>query len=141
MHSLYKTRLNRRSHDAVLLLCACGALQLPTQAPTALPVSISVLSPWHRPSANGSVLVNALDTLRLQGASATAPPSAQYNWSTANTSALPPSCLTIMGPYLSVPSTCLGVGSKYIFQLSVQEQGGQGGSARVRLQFDSQAYR
>jgi hypothetical protein len=39
-----------------------------------------------------------------------------------------------MGPYLSVPSTCLGVGSKYIFQLSVQEQGGPKGSARVRLQ-------
>lgn len=104
------------------------------QMPTALPVSITVLSPWRGPPANGTALINPTPALRLYGAVASLvyTPAHSFNWTATNGSLLPSHCLIASGPYLSLPVTCLTAGGAYLFRLFALREDGISGSAQVR---------
>lgn len=115
----------------------CVLWQAPTSAPTALPVALSVLSPWYPgDSRNATLLINPLADLRVYGGSVAAPPSTspQFNWSTSNTSVLSPARLLASGPYLTIPAGSLTSGSTYVFRLRMTRSTGEGGSGQVRFE-------
>jgi hypothetical protein len=103
-------------------------LQAPTQAPTPLPVALTITSA-HLPS-GGGFLVSSHQDLQLY--SPTNFNGSVYNWTSPNITALDPlTCLTAAGPYLTVPSTCLRVGLTYTLRLRLQQTSLIGGSERV----------
>jgi hypothetical protein len=103
--------------------------QVPTQAPTPLPVSISILSPWQQQS--GDVIqVNPSHELRVVGT--TTPGLHFFNWTTSNQSLLAtPLCMSTVGAYLSIPSGCLLAGKAYLFSLGVDLGSDTGLSKKV----------
>lgn len=103
-----------------------GNSQVPTLAPTQLPVGITVLSPSRQ--SGGTLWVGKQAGLQLFSPTI----ADQYNWSTSNTSVLPvQSCMTSAGPYLSIEPTCLMQGGTYVLRLSVRTAGIRG-HAQVR---------
>lgn len=114
--------------DPSNLNCDTMYLQVPTQAPTALPVALTITSAYL-PS-GGGFLISPYQDLQLYSPTN----GSAYNWTSPNITALNPlTCLTAAGPYLTVPSTCLGVGLTYALRLRVQQGNLIGGSDRVRI--------
>jgi hypothetical protein len=103
--------------------------QVPTLAPTFLPVSITVQIP--RRQAGIANLIGSQTSLLLYS-----PTSGNaYNWSTANTTLATTTCLMTAGPYLGVPGSCLSPGRTYTFTLRVAN-GSTYGLAKVRKRND-----
>jgi hypothetical protein len=86
----------------------------PPQAPSALPVNITIQSPSHQ--AGNAFLISSQTDLQLYSSAS----GSTYNWSTANVTLLSQSCWTSAGPYLSVPASCLAIGGRYSFSLRVE---------------------
>jgi hypothetical protein len=92
-------------------------MQAPTLAPAPIPVTLTILSKHQ--SSGTSQIVNAATDLQLYGAGASSP-SSVYQWSTPNASLLPvSSCLSSVGPYLSVAAQCLSAGSTYVLRMTL----------------------
>lgn len=87
--------------------------QAPTPAPTALPVSITIQSPYR--AAGAVSLVGSKSGIQLWSPTV----NTWYNWTTANTTLSSQACWVVSGPYLNVPVSCLAVGATYVFGLRV----------------------